>query len=410
VSNPLRVLLVAYKIRPNMGSEDGSGYYIAAELACRGFDVTLVTRANNVPALRSDPAFDGVELVGIDVPKPLGSFKRGGRGIILYYYLWQLVVGRAVRRLVRARQFDVLHQLNFHTDWAPHFLSGNDVPVVWGPIAHHRRAPSNFFAEADRLGRTKEAARFAIKQAFWRLDPFLRRAARETQAVLYANDDLAPPFAAAAPRLRPYAGSFAAGEPVPRERSGEPFRALFVGRFVALKGLLPAIESFAAFVKDVDDAPRPQLVVVGAGAQSDAARELADRLGIDTEVRFEPWVPQDELRSLYESSSVLLYPSVEAQGLVVAEALAAGLPTITLAGTGPSILAGSTGWHVALDGAAEGLRVALTEAHDEWRNDRLERRRNEARQRYVDTLDWPRIVDDLQVVYQEVTAGNRDAA
>jgi len=149
---------------------------------------------------------------------------------------------------------------------------------------------------------------------------------------------------------------------------------------------------------------------VGAGAQSDAARELADRLGIDTEVRFEPWVPQDELRSLYESSSVLLYPSVEAQGLVVAEALAAGLPTITLAGTGPSILAGSTGWHVALDGAAEGLRVALTEAHDEWRNDRLERRRNEARQRYVDTLDWPRIVDDLQVVYQEVTAGNRDAA
>jgi len=132
VSNPLRVLLVAYKIRPNMGSEDGSGYYIAAELACRGFDVTLVTRANNVPALRSDPAFDGVELVGIDVPKPLGSFKRGGRGIILYYYLWQLVVGRAVRRLVRARQFDVLRPYGFLLIYAL-MLSGGLTYLVEPP-------------------------------------------------------------------------------------------------------------------------------------------------------------------------------------------------------------------------------------------------------------------------------------
>lgn len=407
MNTQLRVLLVAYKIRPKTGSEDGSGYHIAAELARRGAHVTLVTRANNIDPLRGDPAFDAVELIGIDVPKPLGSFKRGGRGIILYYYLWQLAVGRAVRRLVRARHFDVLHQLNFHTDWAPHVLCGNDVPVVWGPIGHHRPAPASFFAEADHMGRARERARFAVKQAFWHADPFLRSATRRTQAVLYANNDFAPPFAATQhpPRVRPYAGSFASVEPAARERASEPFRALFVGRFVALKGLLPAIEAFGAFAKDIASTPRPELVVVGGGGQDDAARRIAS-----PEVRFEPWVPQEDLRALYESASVLLYPSVEAQGLVVAEALAAGLPTITLAGTGPSVLAGPTGWHVSADDIVDGLQVALMQAHEEWLGDRLDRRRTEARRRYVDALDWPRIVDDLEVVYQDVTAGSRDAA
>ena len=410
MSTPLRVLLVAYKIRRSTGSEDGSGYHIASELIRRGTQVTLVTRTNNVPPLRNDPAFEGAELIGIDVPRPLGSFKRGGRGIVLYYYLWQLTVGRTVRKLVRNRRFDVLHQLNFHTDWAPHFLWGNGVPVVWGPIAHHRRAPSNFFVESDRLGRAKEGARFAVKQAFWHLDPFLRRAARETRAVLYANDDVAPPFASAVPqpRLRPYAGSFSSGDPSPTDRASDLFLVLFVGRFVALKGLLPAVEGFAAFAHSVDSTARFELRVVGAGAQEDAARRLASELGVNTHVRFEPWLPQDALRARYDWASVFLYPSVEAQGLVVAEALAAGLPTITLAGTGPSVLAGTTGWQVASDDVDEGLRRALLQAYDEWRDGSLERRRKDARQRYLEVLDWPRIADDIQAVYREVMAGDAD--
>ena len=43
-----RILLVAYKIKPGTGSEDGSGYHIAAELARRRCHLTIVTRTNNL--------------------------------------------------------------------------------------------------------------------------------------------------------------------------------------------------------------------------------------------------------------------------------------------------------------------------------------------------------------------------
>src|SRR5207302_3025622 len=115
-----------------------------------------------------------------------------------------------------AERFDIIHQLIFHTDWAPHFLLGLKRPVIWGPIGHHRRIPSHFFAPRGVLERAADVARATAKRGFWRADPFLRRAARNTDIVFYANDDVAPPFARRhrAVRLRPYAASFAA---TPRE-------------------------------------------------------------------------------------------------------------------------------------------------------------------------------------------------
>src|SRR5438094_9792809 len=112
-TRPLRVLLVSYKIRAGKGSEDGSGYHIAAELARRGCDVTLISRVDNIDLLRHDPNFADISLVGVDVPRNLGFFKQGGRGIILYYYLWQIAVGGRALQLDREEPFDVAHQRNF---------------------------------------------------------------------------------------------------------------------------------------------------------------------------------------------------------------------------------------------------------------------------------------------------------
>jgi D-inositol-3-phosphate glycosyltransferase len=143
-------------------------------------------------------------------------------------------------------------------------------------------------------------------------------------------------------------------------------------------------------------------VIVGHGPQGAAARQLVAELGIAERVSFLPWLRQDELSPLYDEASVLLYPSVEAQGLVVAEALAHGVPPVTISGTGPSVLAGHVGWEVTGSDLVEELADALSDAHSEWLEGVLADRRVEARRQYERALDWTRIVDDLESVYAGV--------
>ncbi|HVU77917.1 MAG TPA: glycosyltransferase [Gaiellaceae bacterium] len=395
-----RLLLVAYKIAAGAGSEDGSGYHIAAGLA-RSCRVTLITRINNARALAGDEALADVELLGVDVPRPLGSFKRGGRGIILYYYLWQVTVGLRVRRLLKRRRFDVIHQLNFHTDWAPHFLPrAADRRLVWGPIAHHRVAPRSYFAPGDAAGEAKEAVRAVIKRCFWRLDPFLRSAIRRSDVILYANDDLAPPFRRARRKIsfRPYAGSFTRGEPAP----DSVFRVLFVGRLVALKGPVPALRAFARLRRELGDSAAAELVFVGDGPQRDVLERLVGELGCSECVRFAGWVDQEELHEHYRRASVFLFPSVEAQGLVVAEALAHGIPVICTESTGPAFLAGPAAVAAAPGpGLVDRLAAGLSEAHTRFRNpDGRARAAAAARARYDTFLDWPVAVEAILAAYR----------
>src|SRR4051812_30845307 len=105
----MRVLLICYKIEAGKRGEDGGGDNIASRLIERGHEVTLLSRRNNIALLAKDPRFDPAHLEGVDVPRVIGFFKRRARGIILYYYLWQLAVSAKVRWLQRRRTFDVIH-------------------------------------------------------------------------------------------------------------------------------------------------------------------------------------------------------------------------------------------------------------------------------------------------------------
>src|ERR1700743_3524338 len=47
------------------------------------------------------------------------------------------------------------------------------------------------------------------------------------------------------------------------------------------------------------------------------------------------WMPRQQLGEMYQAADVLLFPSHEGAGMVVAEAMSYGLPVITLDNEGP---------------------------------------------------------------------------
>lgn len=69
-----------------------------------------------------------------------------------------------------------------------------------------------------------------------------------------------------------------------------------------------------------------ELILVGDGAENEKLRQLAKE---DSHIKFYPFLPQKELRELYKTASALVTPSkFETWGLVINEAMAAGLPVI----------------------------------------------------------------------------------
>jgi glycosyltransferase involved in cell wall biosynthesis len=110
---------------------------------------------------------------------------------------------------------------------------------------------------------------------------------------------------------------------------------LFVGTLEPRKNLLTLLKAFAQI--NTQTVHRPQLVIAGGeGWLMDDMFAFVKESGISERLRFTGYLSDEELRGLYSSCKVFLYPSVyEGFGLPPLEAMACGAPVV--AGRIPSL-------------------------------------------------------------------------
>jgi glycosyltransferase involved in cell wall biosynthesis len=337
----VRILAFDYACEPGEGSEPGAGWAWARILARLG-DTWVVTRANNrapiEQAIAATPERDRLHFVFVDLPPWTRFWKKGQRGIRLYYLLWQVAALRAARRLHGEIRFTLVWHLTFANAWFGSLAPLVGPPFVYGPVGGGVGMPPS------RLVRTLggRALRFELARATAKglgryVNPLARLAWTRARLVLVQN----PETAQWLPR-RHRAKVAVFPNPVldtalERERrAGDPPTALFAGRLIAWKGAALALESVAS-TRDW------RLLVCGAGRDERQLAELADRLGLDGRVRFLGTQPREEvLRLLRSEADVLLFPSMrEEAGWIVVEALAAGVPVVCLDRGGPPVLGGN---------------------------------------------------------------------
>ncbi len=117
-----------------------------------------------------------------------------------------------------------------------------------------------------------------------------------------------------------------------------PPRILFVGRFSVEKGLPDLLE--ALHIADRDGLLL-NLTLVGDGPEQENLSKLVQRYNLQDQVHFKGYIPAGELLwECYIQADIFILPSLsEAQGKVLIEAMAAGLPIIaTRVGGIPSII------------------------------------------------------------------------
>lgn len=117
---------------------------------------------------------------------------------------------------------------------------------------------------------------------------------------------------------------------------GDRHKLLFVGRIIPVKGLDHLFEGISILKRA---GHRVFLDIIGTGSKDYVhyLRNYAKLLGIDANIRWRGFIPQQRLQQMYSSYGAIVMPSHhESFGLVALEALASGLPLIATTAGGLS--------------------------------------------------------------------------
>lgn len=185
-----------------------------------------------------------------------------------------------------------------------------------------------------------------------------------------------------------------------------PRRALFLSRIHPKKGLADLVAAWKALRP-----PGWRAIVAGPDEQGHRAmvEGLVRAAGLEADFQFVGPVEGEAKWALYRSADLFVLPTrSENFGLVVAEALACGLPVITTKGAPWEELAQERcGWWVAL--GPEALEAALREAvslPDEERRAMGRRGRTMVEERYA----WPGVGARMLEVYEWLVGNGRPPA
>jgi glycosyltransferase involved in cell wall biosynthesis len=411
---PLRILVVAEHTSTRFGGEAILPWHYFRVLRERGIEAWLVTHERTRDELLGLLPSDAGRMYFVPdtefakfacrlsrfIPSQLSYVTVGYASRIQS----QLDARRLVRRLIKEKGIDVVHQPIPVSPREPSLMYDLGVPVVIGPMNGNMSYPPAFVRKDLKLLAMKGIISFAraITFSLHLLMPGKLRAA----ALLAANE-----------RTKIAVPSGARGEvsimvengvdldvwsPPDRDPPAEgPIRFVFLGRLVDWKAVDLLLEAFAR----IEASFPPQLEIIGDGVMRPALQAQVSRLGLEDRVRFAGWQPQAECARQLRLADALVLPSLyECGGAVVLEAMACGLPVIATEWGGPTdyldascgILVPPSSRDALIGGFADAMsRLAA--------NPTLRATLGRAgRERVVREFNWEHKVDEMLTIYRRV--------
>ena len=399
------ILATTYAVNPYKGSEDGMGWNFVMQIA-RFNNVIAVTRANNQDHIEKyivehpNEVYKNIQFIYFDLPYWMRFWKKGSRGAMLYYLMWQYGVVAFIKK--QNLTFDITHNVNFHNDWTPSFLWKLKKPFVWGHVGHHPLIPSQYLASYSKKYWFKDRLTWLVKLYFWNFSFNLKRTKNKASHIFCMNSSV--------PKVLGLKENYSISPSVASQDFGwnehqetSNFTVISAGRFVPLKGFDLTIKSFAKMVRSLpyEDKLKCQLILVGTGPEEHYLRSLTFKFNIDQQVKFISWIEREALMQKFKSASVFMFPSHEGAGMVVPEALSFGLPVICLDNVGPGeFITEDCGYKIPQndhDTTIDNLSNALQDLY--INPEKLTKMRAEARKRFIELFHWDRRGEQLDKIY-----------
>jgi len=403
------ILASCYAVNPFRGSEDAMGWNFIKQIA-RFNKVIAVTRENNKEAIElymeqnPDEVYNNITFIYFDLPYWMRFWKKGSRGAMLYYYMWQKGIVTHIKS--KKLNFDIVHNVNFHNDWTPSFLWKLEKPMVWGPVGHHPLIPSVYLKPYSFKYIIKDRLTWLVKNLFWSYSTDLKKTVKNANHIWCMNTGVAE-------KLNLDRSSYSVFPSVASEDFSKGsndkknnFHVISAGRFVPLKGFDLTIRSFITFLDSIAVSERGncKLTLVGSGPERSLYEKIIEDGKVQDNIEIIEWIERKELMKLYEKASVFMFPSHEGAGMVVAEALSFGLPVICLDNIGPGqFITPECGFVIPESDYTTtvfNLKEALSKLY--FSDALLPEMSTNARKRYVERFTWESRGEHLKIIYNNL--------
>jgi glycosyltransferase involved in cell wall biosynthesis len=185
---------------------------------------------------------------------------------------------------------------------------------------------------------------------------------------------------------------------------GEKTILLTVRNLVPRMGLENLIIAIKEVVKVASDI---YLVLGGEGPLKKDLIDLTRQLGVEDFIRFEGFIPEEELPAYYRMADLFVLPTLELEGfgLVTLEALASGVPVLgTPVGGTVEILRRLNPGLLFKDVSSESIAELILDTHREFQKNPVSQGRLSIQcRRFVEqNYSWKKNVDRLEDLFREI--------
>ena len=337
----MNIFLGVYACEPNNGSEPEVGWQMVNQIAnlLVNDNIYAITKKNNKEAIEKEGYPSNIKFFYYEPPKWLTFWKKGGRGIRTYYYLWS--IGAALYMKKQNIKFDIVHHITFVNDWLPSFYfllkSSKKTKFIWGPNGSND--PISFkFLDTKKL-KLQELITNFLKISFRTFDPFFHICKYKADCIIGINKNVKS-------KLNITKKYFIAEPAIAVEKSfiekceinkniDTEFSLISVGRLVHIKNFKLTILSYNKFLKNNPDIKNSKLVIVGDGPDKNKLKKLASSYDIESNINFIGKIPLNDVQKHLSKSNLFFFPTLENAGFVTIEAMANSLPVLAMKYGGP---------------------------------------------------------------------------
>ena len=347
----LNVLIISHELSPDLGSECAVGWNFVTRLAQYHTITVLYAETNQKGtnlyknAINSyleehgrDPNLEFLPVSQPRITRLIASLNKlllpGGSGVGLHflYYLgynfWQKKVFNITKKLTREKHYDIVHQLTTTTFREPGYGWKLGIPFVWGPCSGLSAPPLNFLWKMSIGGLTYHLFRRLsnfIQFNFSRSVYMAMKRACRIYAV--SPKDIQKIRTRNANCLGMLETGAISKNAIPKTIPGDKkIKILWIGHFQNLKAL-----EFLLYAASESSCIRNQseINLVGGGKNLKKYQNLAEKLKINSIIKWKGEVSHDEVFQIMNDCDILVHTSIkEGTPHVILEALSCGMPVI----------------------------------------------------------------------------------
>ena len=334
----LNVLINAYAVSPNWGSEQGVGWNWIINIAkyCNCHIITEAEYQKEIEeAVVNHPYRDNLHFYFNAVTPEVRKmcWNQGDWRFYLHYKKWQRKTLKIAKEICKKEKIDVIHHQNMVSFREPGYLwQIEGIPFVWGPLGGMNRVPMIF----TRGMSIKKRFFYLVKNSISLLQSRYKR--RVLKAIEHSDVIIAATASVYDCMVNYHKHKnvvfinetgidLSKSQSVKHDYGHETLELLWVGRFLITKRLDIALNTIAKCKQN-----NVHLTVVGTGSDAEVAKYhgLAKQLGIDGKVTWMGKLDNENVQQLMKEKDAFFFTSIlEATSTVVPEAMQNNLPVIS---------------------------------------------------------------------------------